>query len=138
MYRNYILIILLATFFSSCGPTIRYLGNYETPTDHSKVYFREADIDKEYEVIGRIYVKFSESANTEKVQKAVTAKAMKVGGNGVIMSELQEKQKAVVTNTASSGTAVGKKNKAYVGGSASKSTVVIEDEIECQVIKFKK
>ncbi len=134
-YLRFIAMACVMSLFISCSTKIKYLGNKYEPTDDIKIYFEETDIPEDNEVMGRIYVKFKEDTNIEHIQRSIVAKVKSVGGDAVLMGELNEQVSGTVTGSAGGVTKVGKKS--GVGSSVSKTKNQYKDKIECQVLKYK-
>jgi len=74
-----------------CGcATINYIGTSYPPTDNVDLYFSEADIEKEYRVVGRIVATADADEmfySSEKFTEAILKKAREKGADGVVISE---------------------------------------------------
>ena len=90
-------IILL---FTSCSPSINYIGSSNVPTSHIDVYVNEAAIKKNYDIVGKGYVygiTFSKGA--EKIQKKAIEKAMKKGADAVLIEDYFVPNTGTLINT---------------------------------------
>jgi hypothetical protein len=79
-----VLIILLGC------TTINYIGESYPPTQHVDLYFSEEDIEKEYNVVGRIIATANSSEDvysSDKFTKAILKKAREKGADGVVIFE---------------------------------------------------
>ena len=134
-YVKLVSVTFIVSLFFSCSTKLKYIGNVYEPSEDVKLYFEDADITEEHQVMGRIYVKFKENKNIESIQRSIIAKVKAVGGDAVLMGELNEEVVGSVTGRTGGVTKVGKKS--GVGTSVSKTKNQYKDEIECQVIKYK-
>ncbi len=130
-------VVLVLLVFSSCSNKYKYFGNTYPPTQNAKIYFREADIDKPYEVIGKIYSDFKIGVKDEKVQEKIMRQVEKHGGDGAIFGDLHKRKTGSVTSSVGGSTGTGKKRRGRVGGSVSSKKNKEKEQIEVQVIKFK-
>lgn len=134
-YLRFILLIFVISMFFSCSTKIKYIGNAYEPSQDVKLYFEDKDISEDYEVMGRIYVKFKANKNIESIQRTIVSKVKAVGGDAVIMGELNEEVTGSVTGKTGGVTRAGKKS--GIGSSVSKTKNQYIDKIECQVLKYK-
>lgn len=130
-----ITFLLLVVALSSCANKYKYFGNDYPATQSAKIYFREADIDKQFEVIGKLYCDFNVNKKDYKVQRKIIEKVTKHGGDAAIFGNLSVN--AVGSVTSSGGGSIGFGKKARVGGSVSSSKDKQKDHMEITVIKFK-
>ncbi len=133
--KKYLLFILLSIFLLSCSSGVKYLGNSYPPTENVKIFFSSADIDKPYEVIGKVYLDVEEDTKDEKIQNMILNKAKEHGGDAVIMGDLQVIRSGSVSGSTGGSTGVGKKSR--IGGSASKTKATNSLRMEIDVIKYK-
>jgi hypothetical protein len=127
------LSLLLA--LSSCSSGVKYLGNKYPETENVKIFFSAADVDKPYEVIGKVYLDVEESTKDEKIQNMILNKAKANGGNAVIMGDLNVVRSGSVSGGTGASTRVGKK--ATIGGGTSKSKTTNNLRMEVTVIRYK-
>ena len=139
MMKNKYYLILLAfpLMFSSCANHFKYFGNSYAPTQNAKIFFREADIDKPYEVMGKMYCDFKVNMKDVNVQKKIMNKVKANGGDGAIFGDMTEKVVGSVTTSAGASKKIGGKRGLRVGGNVSKSSTKDKDKMEIIVIKYK-
>jgi len=133
--KNQILLIILSITLLSCSSGVKYLGNSYTPTETVKIFFSPADIDKPYEVIGKVYLDVEENTKDEKIQNLILNKAKEHGGEAVIMGDLQVIRSGSVSGTSGGSTGAGKNSR--IGGSAKKTKTTNNIRMEIEVIKYK-
>lgn len=129
------LILILSVLLLSCSSGVKYLGNSYPPTQDVKIYFTKGDIDKEYEVIGKVYLDVEEKTKDEKIQNMILNKAREHGGDAIILGNLNVVRSGTVSGGAGASTKVGKKSSVSGGSRKSKTTNNIR--IESEVIRFK-
>lgn len=98
--------------FSSCGPSVQYVGKSLPQTSNVDVFFSPADVKKPYDIIGKVDGKAWPLTNFDKIQDKITEEAKKRGADGIIFTGMGEQ---VVGTTQSSNTDIG-------GDSNTKST----------------
>lgn len=135
MNKTLLLIPGLLILFAGCANNFKYFGNSYAPTQNAKIFFRESDIDKPYEIMGTLYATFDTNAKDEKVQRKIMEQIMRHGGDGAIFGEMFSKRTGAVATTGGGSTKVGKKGRA--GGSVSRVKETQEDQLEIKVIKYK-
>ena len=135
--KNRYKIVLLLTIItlSSCANKFKYFGNDYPETQNAKIYFREADIDKDFEVIGKLYCDFKVNTKDYKIQRIIMDKVKAHGGDGAIFGNLSVNSVGSVTSTVGASKGFGKHTR--VGGSVSSSKDKQKDHMEINVIKFK-
>ena len=135
MMKRSSLLLLISVLLISCSSGVKYLGNSYTPTQEVKIYFSKGDIDKPYEVIGKVYLDVEEKTKDEKIQNMILNKARENGGDGVILGDLKVVRSGSVSGGGGASTKVGKKSSVSGGSRKSKDTNNIR--IESEVIRFK-
>jgi hypothetical protein len=133
----YLSIIFLLLTVSSCANKFKYFGNDYPQTDGAKIFFREADIDKKFEVIGKLYCDFKINTKDRKIQNTIMKKVMEHGGDGAIFGQLSTSTVGSVSSTVGASKRFGKRNGTRVGGSVSSSNDKRKDQMEITVIKYK-
>lgn len=131
--------ILVIGFFSliSCANHFKYFGNSYPETEEAKIFFREVDIDKNFEVIGVIYSDFKVNMKDTKVQKKIMDKVKQHGGDAAIFGKLSVNSVGSVTSTVGASKKIGKHSGTRVGGSVSSSKDKQKDQMEITVIRYK-
>lgn len=133
--KKQILFLFISIALLSCSSGVKYLGNSYTPTENVKIFFNTSDIDKPYEVIGKVYLDVEENTKDEKIQNMILNKAKEHGGDAVIMGNLQVIRSGSVSGTAGGSTGVGKNSR--VGGSTKKTKATNNLRMEIDVIRYK-
>jgi hypothetical protein len=133
----YLSIVFLFLTVSSCANKFKYFGNDYPETEDVKIYFREADIDKEFEVIGKLYCDFKINTKDRKIQNTIMKKVMQHGGDAAIFGQMSENRVGSVSSTVGASKRFGKRNGTRVGGSVSSSSDKRKDQMEITVIKYK-
>lgn len=83
-----LIVVLICFTICSCAPRINYLGNSYAPTQNVEIFFDDADIQKDYTVMGVVKNEGSgiELDTPEDVQKAMLKKAKTVGADAILFS----------------------------------------------------
>ena len=136
-FSHYLCIFFLLVTLSSCANKFKYFGNDYPQTNDAKIFFREADIDKEFEVIGKLYCDFKINTKDRKIQNTIMKKVMAHGGDGAIFGQMSENTIGSVSSTVGASKRFGKRNGTHVGGSVSNSSDKRKDQMEITVIKYK-
>lgn len=130
-----ILILLSIALMASCGSPFNYLGKTYPPTYDPELFFREQDIQKEYEVMGKLQTEMPGNTNMEKVQRKIMNKAAQNGADAVLIDNFD-----LVTGGFTSGSVGGgKRGKkgGSVGVSTSRTKVTKDVQIEATLIKYR-
>lgn len=77
-------ILVLTLLFSSCTPTVYYLGDSFQRTDSVEIFYDEDDVKKDYRTIGQLTHDKVMQYSVEKLKTAFISKAKAVGANGII------------------------------------------------------
>lgn len=129
--------LFVLSVFTSCTNHFKYFGNSYPPTQDAKIYFREADIDKPYEIMGRMYANFKTNTKDATVQRKIMDAVKKHGGDGAIFGDMNTRSVGSVSSSSGGATRVGKNKNASVGTGVSSSKSIEENDIEIAVIKYK-
>jgi len=132
---NRFIITLTVVILASCSNPFNYLGKTYPPTYNPELFFREQDIQKEYEVMGKLQTEMPGNTNMEKVQRKIMQKAASNGADAVLIDNFD-----LVTGGFSSGSVGGGKrgrNGGSVGVSTSKTKVEKDVLIEATLIKYR-
>lgn len=130
------LVIVIITL-TSCGNQFKYFGNDFPETDNAKIYFREVDIENNFEVIGKLYCDFKLNTKDQKIQRKIMTQVKKHGGDGALFGNMSENTVGSVTSSVGASKRFGKRNGASIGGSISKQKDKRKDQMVITVIKFK-
>jgi hypothetical protein len=78
------LLALLILFVAACAK-IDYIGQSYPPTTHVDLYFSDADIREDYQVMGHVIAQANEDISIESLQKQLEAKAREKGADGIVI-----------------------------------------------------
>ena len=136
--KRLLLLAVVALAALSCTK-IDYVGEEYAPTDRVEQFFSEADVTREYKVMGYIVATADDMVSAEKMHKKLVEKAQKVGADGIIIEGLERYSSG--SNTSYSETREEKtdkkgKTKTVTSGSSSSSTEE-KKQIKATLIKFK-
>jgi hypothetical protein len=81
--------ILFMLFFSTCTPSIQYLGDKLQPTYTIDVYYDEKDVEKEYRTLGKMTHGNMFDYEVEIIKNKMIAEAKSFGGDGIIFMEVK-------------------------------------------------
>lgn len=126
--------VFLSLLLLSCSSGVKYLGNEYPATQEVFIYFNKTDIDRPYELIGKVYLDVEESTKDEKIQNMIVNKAKEKGGNAIIMGDLNVVRSGSITGGAGASTRVGKNS--TVGGGSKKSKTTNDLRMEVEVIRY--
>ena len=84
---NKIYPLFLMIFFSSCFPSINYLGDSFPSTKEPDFYVDEKSIDKPYKIVGKGYPNGFGSLTLKTLQKKAIEKAKKKGADAVLVQD---------------------------------------------------
>ncbi len=126
----------LAFLLCSCV-SVDYVGKSYPATTNVEIYFAEADIPREYEVMGELIAETDDMVftNGEKMQNKLVEEAKKKGADGIILSGL-ERRVTGETGSSSSETKVTKDK--VRTNEHSESSVKEKKELRAKLIKFKR
>ena len=85
MMKLYSLFILLVMV--SCTPRIGYVGSSYAPSEKVDVFVDEATIKKEYDVVGKGYVRSTYWSKPETIQSKAIAKAKAKGADAILVKD---------------------------------------------------
>ncbi len=86
-----------AVLMMQCA-TVHYLGDSYPPTRHVDLYFSEADVPRQYKIMGRIEATADADEliySTEKFTDAILEKARNKGADGVVILDFKTVQTGV-------------------------------------------
>lgn len=99
-------------FFASCATRINYLGSSYAPTSDVDVFVTEDAIEKNYDVVGKGYVKLAYytrfNGKAEKIQRLVVDKAKEKGVDAVLIKEYYVPNTGTSINTISRSDSIAK------------------------------
>jgi hypothetical protein len=134
MIRPFIIASFLLLFVA-CSSPFNYLGKTYPPTMNPELFFREQDIGKDYEIMGKLQVEMPGNKNMEKIQRRIMQKAAQNGADAVLIDNFD----LVTGGFATGGVGAGKRGKkgGSVGVSTSKTKVEKDVLIEATLIKYR-
>lgn len=77
-------LALFVLFVAACAK-IDYIGQSYPPTTHVDLYFSEADIREDYQVMGHVIAQANEGISVEGLQRKLEAKAREAGADGIVI-----------------------------------------------------
>ena len=98
-----VVVAVLAGLTVGCA-TIDYVGQSYQPTTQVDLYFSEADVRREYQVIGQVVATGDQFLSAARLQERMVAQARKAGADAVIIvsfrrTRLSDAQHVVETVT---------------------------------------
>lgn len=128
-------VLWLVPLLLAVGCTkITYIGDSYPPTTHVDVYFDEADIERNYRVMGHADATAPEIVDVEKMMEKIKEKAMEKGADAVVVLGLD--RNVVSESTKWESTTETKGNTSKESGSSTTSSSK-ENEIRVLFIKYK-
>ncbi|SFU55182.1 hypothetical protein [Pontibacter akesuensis] len=82
------LMLSLMFLFTSCGPTIHYLGESYPPSTDIEVFYDVKDVKRDYKVIGKMTNDELSSDIPEQVRAQMVERAKQAGGDAIIFTDL--------------------------------------------------
>lgn len=123
--KKTISILALVLSLSSCV-TIDYLGKNYIPTSDVQMYFDQADISRDFEVMGMLTAEAPEIIRSSKVQQRIMERARAMGADAVLFESLGKKISGTISDY----------NEDPYGGFATTSTT--EDKVvQAKFIKYR-
>ncbi len=123
--RKLLFALPLALMMTSCI-SVDYLGNNYQPTDEVAMYFDEADVPRNYEVMGMVSADAPDIISSEKIQRRILERAREAGADAVLFESMDKKVSGSNTNT---------QHDRY--GSYSSTEVAENKVVHAKFIKFK-
>lgn len=103
-YFYFPFLVLLA----SCAANISYVGNTYGPTTKIDVFVDEATIKKNYDIIGKGYVRNSYITRPEQIQKKAIGKAKEKGADAILLKDYYVPAVATGLQTNTRGDSTGR------------------------------
>ena len=85
MLRHTVPFLVLSVLFVAACAKIDYIGQSYPPTTHVDLYFSDADIREDYQVMGHVIAQANEGISIENLQKQLEAKAREKGADGIVI-----------------------------------------------------
>ncbi len=124
--KKLLLMSLLACCISACV-TVDYIGKQYTPTTQVEMYFDEADIKKDFEVMGTMQAEAGEFINMETIQEKMMKKAREKGADAILIGDIEKKLSGTDTQTRDD----------QRGGVYSSTTTQEEKFVKAKLLKYK-
>lgn len=86
--KRVLFTVALALFLIPACAHVDYVGRSYTPTARVDLFFSEADVTQEYEVMGRVVAHAGDLVSAEKLQKKIVEKAQEKGADAVVIEGL--------------------------------------------------
>ena len=130
------ILTALALTICSCV-SVDYVGKSYPATSNVEIYFAEADIPRDYEVMGELIAETDDMVftNGEKMQNKLVEEAKKKGADGIILSGLERR---VTGETGSTSSETKVSNDKVRTTERSDSSVKEKKELRARLIKFKR
>lgn len=127
-------IILLGgffAFFTSCAPTVNYMGKNYNPTQNVEVFLDTNDVKRNYEVIGKVDgISGVLGSSYQEIQDKIVQTAKEKGADAVILYNMEQR----VIGTTSSSTSTQQRQ--WMKTISTESTNVTEDVIHADFVKY--
>jgi hypothetical protein len=138
MKTRWLMLAALAVIVSSCAH-LDYAGQSFPPTQQVDLFFSEANVGREYMVMGELTGTGDQLVSTQKLQDQMVEKAREKGADGVVILGLEHFQSGENTNYSESTTqGKTKKGKTVTTTSGSSTTSSEESKrIRALLIKYK-
>lgn len=130
MKRTLLALSFMGALLSTSCVSVDYLGKSYSPTAVVDLYFDEADIEKNYEVMGTMTAEMPDWMSMEKMQEKMVEKAREKGADALIIGKI-EKQVTGSTSTSSGG-----QDGNSWGGTTTTSTERVK-VVSAQLVKYK-
>ncbi len=127
--------VFSCVFLAACNSPFNYLGKTYPPTYNPEMFFREQDIKKEFEVMGKLQAELPSKKSMDKIQNKIMQEAANRGADGVLIDNFDLTTGGFTTGRVGAGKA-GKKG-GSVGVSTSKTNVEKDVLIKATLIKYK-
>jgi hypothetical protein len=83
------LVLLLSFFLSGCMVPVNYLGDSYPPKPNIDVFYDEADVTREYEVIGRMANSADSFIEVDLLKNGMVEEARKRGADAIIFLDME-------------------------------------------------
>ena len=85
MLKHTVPFLVLSVLFVAACAKIDYIGQSYPPTTHVDLYFSDADIREDYQVMGHVIAQANEGISIENLQKQLEVKAREKGADGIVI-----------------------------------------------------
>lgn len=130
-----VLIAVVVTTFMACSKSsFDYLGKSYPPTANPEIFMRDQDIERDYEVMGKVMAEVPYNKKLKYIQNKVMNLAAQNGADAVLFSDVNIRSTGY---TRASGNAATGNKKGVFGGSVSKVNDNELKSLEAVLIKYK-
>ena len=138
MKIRWLMLAVLPVLVSSCAH-LDYAGESFPPTQHVDLFFSEANVGREYMVIGELTGTGDQLVSTQKLQDKMVEKAREKGADGVVILGLEHFQSGESTSYTENTTQGKTKKGKTVTTTTGSSTTSAEEKkrIRALLIKYK-
>jgi uncharacterized protein YbjQ (UPF0145 family) len=137
MKIRWLMLAVLPVLVSGCAH-MDYAGESFPPTQHVDLFFSEANVGRDYMVIGELTGTGDQLVSTQKLQDKMVEKAREKGADGVVILGLEHIQSGENTSYSENTTQGQKKGKTVTTTSGSSTTSAEEKKrIRALLIKYK-
>lgn len=131
VFQLFLVSFLAIVLFSCSSPD--YLGKSYPPTENVDIFFREADIKKDYEVMGKVMVEVPQKKSLQKAQSKIENLAKAKGADAILFDDVNTRS----TGYTRAGGGASKGGKVSVGGSVSKTKDTEVKQVDATLLKYK-
>jgi hypothetical protein len=136
MFKKVLVLILFIPFvFTSCGDPYKYLGKTYPRTLNPEMFFREADVQKEFEVMGQLEVEMPENKNMDRIQRRLLTIASDKGADAILITNF-DMTTGGFTSVGAGGGKRGKKG-GNISGGVSSTDVRKDIQVQAQLLKYR-
>lgn len=127
------LALLLFFFLTACGNKIIYYGRSYPATQQVDLYFRESDIRKPNEIMGKLTYEVTAKKSSDKVQAKLTEYVKRKGADAILFDDVS------LTNTGSTsggaGAGTGRK-RIFFGLFSTKTKYSKGQQVKATIVKY--
>ncbi len=135
--KRIIVPVLLLLACAACTK-IDYVGEEYPPTTNVDLYFAEADVERDYKIMGRVVATAEDYTGTSKMQDKIMEEACKKGADGVVILGLERYQSGEShTYKETTETENSKKGSKSTTTATTKTDIQEKKEITALFIKYR-
>ena len=129
-----IVVLSLIVMLAGCSKsTFDYLGKSYPPTTNPEIFFRDKDVPKDYEVMGKVTAEVPYSKKLDYIQKKIETVAREHGADAILLSDVEIRK----TGYTSGGGGVSKRGKVNIGAGGKKTSDTEMKSLEATLLKYK-
>lgn len=126
-------LLAACLLLAGCSNKIIYYGRTYSPTEKVDIFFREADLREEFEVMGKATYEVSAKKSSDKVQRDLEAKVRRKGADAMIFDALD----LTTTGSSTGGGAAGAGRRGgFLGIFGSKTKLSRGQQIKVTLVKY--